>query len=82
MKPVNFKESNTIFRRPDSMTEEECGDLHVHNTGGALISKWEPTEEERKAIANGAPVYLWVIGQVQPPVSLQVESPFREETIQ
>jgi hypothetical protein len=76
MKPSDFAESTTVFRAPAGMTEEECGSLAVHDTGEAPISRWEPTPEERQAIAAGAPIWLWVFGRGHPPVSLATESPF------
>ena len=36
------------------------------------LSQWNPTKEEREAIAAGAPVRLSVIGQYHPPVELMV----------
>lgn len=38
-----------------------------------MISCWQPTEEERAAIAAGAPVYLHVLGAGHPPVLLATE---------
>jgi hypothetical protein len=78
MNPVDFPESNIIFAAAADMVnvrdvrgylsevlgQEECITCHM------------PSAEERAAIAAGAPVWLRVQGTGQPPVSLQVESPF------
>jgi hypothetical protein len=78
MKPIPFSEANFIFTRPKGMSEDECSDLHVHETAeGEFISKWEPTEEEREAIARGEPVWLRVLGcRAHPPVSVSTDYPF------
>ena len=39
---------------------------------GGYLSQWQPTKEEREAIAAGAPVRLNVIGQYHPPVQIMV----------
>jgi hypothetical protein len=76
VKPTPFPEANLTFRRPASMTDEECGSLEAHDTGEAFISRWEPTPEERAVIAAGGPVWIWVIGRAHPPISVQTENPF------
>jgi hypothetical protein len=75
--PSAFPEANAVLRRPEGMTEAECGDLHVHRTGEAFISMWTPTPEERAAIAAGAPIYLWVFGSGHPPVAVETFNPFK-----
>lgn len=42
------------------------------------ISRWEPSPEERVAIAAGGPVWLWVVGTTHPPLVLDAQSPFEE----
>lgn len=42
------------------------------------ISRWEPSPEERAAIAAGGPVWLWVVGTTHPPLVLDAQSPFEE----
>jgi hypothetical protein len=76
MKPTPFPEANRIFRRPPSMPAEECGDLPIFDDGVELVSRWEPTPEERAAIAAGGPVWLWVLGRAHPPVVLTTAAPF------
>lgn len=76
MKPVNFPQSNRVLTAPRGM-EKECGSLHTFTDGVNSISCWEPTEEERAAIAAGQPIYLLVVsGHTQPPVAVMATSPF------
>jgi hypothetical protein len=37
-----------------------------------MVSEWQPTAEERAAIAAGAPVRLKILGQMHPPVLVEV----------
>jgi len=74
--PVPFPQANRLFVAPDGMTEEEVGGLPVHDSGSVLISCWQPTEEERVAIAGGAPIWLSVFGRGHPVVAIQAECPF------
>lgn len=48
---------------------------------GQLYTKWEPTDEERRALAAGAAVELWVwtFGRALQPVALAVEGVREEE---
>lgn len=78
MKPVLFEGHDVVLGAPqgwDAAKDGECAGLPVMREGGACISCWELTDEERKAIANGAHVYLSVFfagGETQPPVMLAV----------
>ena len=46
----------------------------------ACLSCWEPTEEERKAIADGGDVWVWVMAprHAQPPVAITGINPYKE----
>jgi hypothetical protein len=79
MKPIEFPEANKVLIHPPGMTEEECGDLHVHQTDdGKMISCWELSEEELAAINKTKRVWLWVWGATQPPVAIDGANPFEE----
>lgn len=74
MKPRRTHESNRVYRLPGGT---EDNDLWVTETFCSeepdvpvILSTWEPTDEERAAIAAGANVELAVWGG-QPPVALQ-----------
>jgi hypothetical protein len=74
--PIDFPQKTRVLQKPPSMTDEECSPLAIHDTGAELLSCWQPTDEERAAIAAGAPIWLSVVGRGHPPVALFVESPF------
>jgi hypothetical protein len=78
VRPTDFPEKTRVLQKPPGMTDEECQPLAIHDTGEQLISRWEPTPEERRAIAAGAPIWLSVTGRGHPPVNLEVVSPFDE----
>ena len=33
MNPINFKEATKILRKPENMTDEECGTLPIYTDG-------------------------------------------------
>jgi hypothetical protein len=41
----------------------------------AMVSAWEPTPQELKALNAGGKVYLRVLGERHPPVALWCEGP-------
>ena len=72
MNPTRFTEVNTVMRRPQDMTEEECCDVHAYADGNKVITAWQPTPEELVKLNLGVPVFLCVCGSTMPPVSLSV----------
>jgi len=76
MKPVLFEGHDVVLGAPkgwDAEKEGECVGLPIMREGGACISCWELTDEERKAIANGGHLWLSVFsGETQPPVMMAV----------
>jgi hypothetical protein len=42
--------------------------------GHVMTSAWFPTAEEIEWIVRGAPIYLSIVGDVHPPVSMGVGS--------
>lgn len=72
MKPINFSQSNKTLLKPESMTDEECGVLYVHNDGQCNISCWRPSLRERLSILLFGKVWLRVLsGATQPPVVIE-----------
>lgn len=53
-----------------------CGGLPIRDelttAGQGMKSAWFPTPEEIKRIAAGAPIHLFVLGTVHPPVYMRV----------
>lgn len=76
MTPIEFTEANTILRRPPGVSPEHCMDLPIHRSDSGVVSCWQPSKEEIRAIALGAPIYLMVRSQTHPPLNILVESPF------
>lgn len=72
MRPTIFPEVNRTLTPPEGMPD--CEPLPTHAADDFIISRWQPTEEERRLIAAGHPVWLWVFGSggTHPPVSLEV----------
>ncbi len=78
--PVDFEESNFVFNKPDSMSDEECVSLHVHRDKEQSISCWELTPLELEEVAATGKVYLSIFGPGHPPVAVMGTSPFEEQT--
>jgi hypothetical protein len=63
----------------DKQAHGPCGGLPVRvektTAGIGMTSAWLPTPEEIGRIMAGAPIYLTIIGEVHPPVSMSVGAP-------
>lgn len=70
MKPIKFKEATIELKKPSSMTEEQCGSLHIYqNTDGSCISCWTTSFWNRFKFLFHGKIWLGVVsGQTQPPV--------------
>lgn len=78
---LDFPEANFTFSKPKDMTDEQCAPLQVwkgHDGSGfpVIISKWSLSAEDLEEIKKTGSVYLMIVGQGMPPVSLYVETPF------
>lgn len=83
MIPIEFKEQNKIFHKPADMTDEECQSLNVwqgKDQAGFpnIISCWKLTEEELKTVNETGVVWLTIVGNGMPPVSVSGIYPFVE----
>ena len=47
-------------------------DTQMQDGQPVMVSSWQLTPDEVRAIAAGASVYLWVVGAAQPPLMLTV----------
>ncbi|WP_440221849.1 hypothetical protein ACQQ2N_12200 [Dokdonella sp. MW10] len=47
-------------------------DVEVQGGANVMVSSWQPTPDEIRAIAAGAPIYLHVWGTAHPPVAVAV----------
>lgn len=75
MTPIKHPLCNDILRKPEGMTEEECGDLHIRRDNGSVCSFWKPSAEELVALNAGGALALVVCGSTHPPISMQVTRP-------
>lgn len=64
--------------------DNEVHDLHVwggvYDGAEHCISCWEPTPQDRAAVAAGGPVWLSVVGHTHPPLVLFAQNPFEESS--
>lgn len=67
MRPRRFRGANRVYRLEGG---NEDNDLWVQQADGVIVSVWEPTDAERKAIADGANIELTVWGDGHPPCSV------------
>lgn len=75
MKPVEFKEQNFVFTRPCTMSDEECESLPCNFTNGLITSKWELDLVERQHCWEKGYIWLQIVGDGHPPVSLIAKPP-------
>ncbi|RZN30466.1 hypothetical protein [Bradyrhizobium sp. Leo121] len=83
MIPIRIKGSTHYLGAPKGWDPDKDGPcLHLavraSADGTRWESAWEPTPDELKALNEGSPVILRVVGG-QPPVMLYVE-PYKEES--
>lgn len=77
MRPIRVPGTNFVFKLDGDATGDHdlpCQLLRPEPNAAIVISTWEPTPEERRAIAKGANVQLAVFSAQHPPVSLSVSS--------
>lgn len=74
MKPLFFKEATVELAKPDSMTDEECGSLYIHQTDdNQCISCWTAPFWQRVLFLFHGKLWLGVVsGKTQPPVWLDM----------
>lgn len=83
MLPIQFDQANFTFTKPQSMTDEQCGDLPVCKTRDSsgfpvIVSCWRFNKEDLEEIQRTGVIYLTITGVGMPPVSLQTENPFNQ----
>ena len=77
MNPIDFKETNKVFNKPESMTDDECESLPVHVGNGQIISCWKGSWIDRITFLLTGKMWLGVYSEKsQPPVWLTPEYPF------
>lgn len=82
MRPTQHPSNNDVLRAPPGVAHADCKPLAitrvVYDNGPAGLmpgvwSYWEPSPEERAAIAAGAKVRFSCWGTTHPPVSIGVD---------
>jgi len=72
MRAIDFPGANITLTKPSTMTDEECTPLRAQtgvNQSGFpyFITAWMPNVDDLKAINEGKPIYLNMLGlQFQP----------------
>lgn len=68
--------ANMLLGAPEGWDAEKEGcevvGLPAYRHEGGFVSQWRPTLEELEAMLNGAPIWLHVLGDGHPPVSVTV----------
>lgn len=82
MNPIRFPQDNIVMRAPAGLPEGACVDVHAFSDGHSqCVTCWEPTPEERAAIAAGGPVWISVhYAGGMPPVGVFGLTPFLVDT--
>ena len=78
MRPTQHPSNNDVLRAPPGVAVEDCKPLAItriqyDNGIRGVWSFWQPSEAERKAIADGALIRLSAWGTTHPPVALHVD---------
>ena len=79
MRVVQHPTNNDVLRAPSGQTIEECRPAPITRTlyddgTPSVATYWQPTDEERRAIAAGALIRVEVIGRTMPPMLATVEA--------
>ena len=77
MRPIDFDQKNRTISRPQDMSDDQCGSLPLYTDKRVCISLWQASWKERLRFMMTGKLWLWVFsGMTQPPVLLDLESPF------
>jgi hypothetical protein len=75
MRAIDFPEANVIFKKPDSMSDEECHEISAYQDieeDGTpyTITVWQPNKEDIEAINAGRQICVKMIGAAPAPIVL------------
>jgi hypothetical protein len=79
MKPIKFPQQNITYTKPEGMTDEECSSLPAFQYEGQIISCWEMSFKERIKVLFTGVIWFGVLAHRQPPIWLDVNTPFVKE---
>jgi hypothetical protein len=79
MRVVQHSTNNHVASPPPGMTHEECFAMPVtlvkYSDGATgILSYWELDKEDLKKLNAGGKIRLSILGQILPPVLLEVET--------
>ena len=80
MQPIDFPQSNVIFKKPPDMTDEECGSAPAAMVDGHIILCWEMSDEELEQLKSSKKIFLGFFSNTLCPHYLTVNSPFKEDS--
>lgn len=75
MKCIVFDGANLILKPPKDWNEElngPCETIAAFQGGGRIVTVWEPTDEERTAIAAGQNIVLSTLGRGFAPTMMEI----------
>ena len=74
----DFEQQNVEFGPPEGMSVDEVRCIPACKGANVIVTCWQPTEEERKAIALGGPVWIEIFGTAGNffPMRVHGEDPF------
>lgn len=75
MEPIDFPDANVTLQAPAGMPD--VNPLRVKRADGVVESRWALSEPELRRLSGGGFVVLKVLGDTQPPVSLETVWPER-----
>ena len=76
MKAIKFNEANTLFRKPDNMSDEECSSLPAYKDEKEIISVWQMSVKERIKVLLTGKIWFSVLLPFQPPICLSTNTFF------
>ncbi len=81
MIPLVIENATHVFKPPRDYDGRKGNmqPLHVIQTEGCLVSRWEPSPNELAILNEGGSVELWVMGNKQPPVFIKVNKLVNDE---
>jgi len=85
MDPISFSQANATFGPSDGKTEKEVRTVRAHrykmdDGTPCTILCYKVTGKDIRALKKDGTIWLQVMGESFPPVSLDVVSPFEEVT--
>lgn len=77
----SFNESDGVLSKPSDMSVEQCDPLSIarrvtQDNVPVVISCWKLTKDELEEFGRTGRIWLLVVGNSMPPVSLTANSPF------